>query len=58
VIRAWLKDKFGVSWQIVPSILLELLEDKDPVKRDNVMKVLLQMERLDMRKLPKAAARR
>jgi predicted 3-demethylubiquinone-9 3-methyltransferase (glyoxalase superfamily) len=54
----WLKDKFGLSWQIVPSILLELLDDKDPVKRDNVMKVLLQMEKLDMRKLQKAAAKR
>jgi predicted 3-demethylubiquinone-9 3-methyltransferase (glyoxalase superfamily) len=54
----WLKDKFGLSWQIVPSILLELLDDKDPVKRDKVMKVLLQMEKLDMRKLQKAVAKR
>jgi predicted 3-demethylubiquinone-9 3-methyltransferase (glyoxalase superfamily) len=54
----WLKDKFGLSWQIVPSILLELLDDKDPVKRDNVVKVVLQMEKLDMRKLQKAAAKR
>jgi predicted 3-demethylubiquinone-9 3-methyltransferase (glyoxalase superfamily) len=45
----WLKDKFGLSWKSVPSILLELLDEKDPVKRDNVMKVVLQMEKLDLR---------
>ena len=54
----WLKDKFGLSWQLVPSILLELLNDKDPVKRDNVLNAVWQMEKLDMRKLQKAAANR
>ena len=54
----WLKDKFGLSWQLVPSILLELLNDKDPVKRDKVLKAVWQMEKLDMRKLQKAAANR
>ena len=54
----WLKDKFVLSWQLVPSILLELLNDKDPVKRDKVLKAVWQMEKLDMRKLQKAAANR
>ncbi len=45
----WLKDKFGLSWQIVPSILLELLDDKDPVKRDNVLRAVWEMEKLDLK---------
>jgi predicted 3-demethylubiquinone-9 3-methyltransferase (glyoxalase superfamily) len=53
----WLKDKFGLSWQIVPSILLELLDDKDPVKRDNVLQAVWEMEKLDMRKLQEVAAK-
>jgi predicted 3-demethylubiquinone-9 3-methyltransferase (glyoxalase superfamily) len=53
----WLKDKFGLSWQIVPSILLELLDDKDPVKRDNVLQAVWEMEKLDTRKLQEAAAK-
>ena len=53
----WLKDKFGLSWQIVPSILLELLDDKDPVKRDNVLRAVWEMEKLDTRKLQEAVGR-
>jgi predicted 3-demethylubiquinone-9 3-methyltransferase (glyoxalase superfamily) len=50
----WLKDKFGLSWQIVPSILLELLDDKDPVKRDNVLKAVWEMEKLDFKAMEDA----
>ena len=43
----WLKDKFGVSWQIIPSILGELLGDPDPVKSGNVMQAMLKMKKID-----------
>ena len=39
----WLKDKFGVSWQIVPTILMELLRDKDPQRSARVMKAMMKM---------------
>ncbi len=44
----WLKDKFGLSWQIVPPILAELLGDKDPVKAGRVMQAVLQMNKIDI----------
>ena len=47
----WLKDKFGVSWQIVPTVLGKLLQDKDATKSQRVMKVMLQMEKLDIKRL-------
>ena len=47
----WLKDKFGVSWQIVPTILPELLRDKDATKSERVMKAMLKMVKLDIAKL-------
>jgi predicted 3-demethylubiquinone-9 3-methyltransferase (glyoxalase superfamily) len=47
----WLKDKYGLSWQIVPSILGEMLQDKDPEKSERVMKVMLQMKKLDIKVL-------
>jgi len=50
----WLKDKFGLSWQIVPSILGELLGDKDPVKSKRVMDAMLQMDKIDINTLKKA----
>ncbi|HYN44907.1 MAG TPA: VOC family protein [Candidatus Limnocylindrales bacterium] len=50
----WLKDRYGVSWQIVPTILGEMLQDKDPVKSERVMKSLLQMKKLDIEKLKRA----
>jgi predicted 3-demethylubiquinone-9 3-methyltransferase (glyoxalase superfamily) len=50
----WLKDKFGVSWQIVPTILGELLGDKNADKASNVMKSMLQMVKLDIEGLKKA----
>ena len=46
---AWLQDKFGVSWQIVPKALLELIQDKDPVKSQRVFKAMLQMIKIDMK---------
>ncbi len=50
----WLKDKYGVSWQIVPTILSELLQDKVTAKSERVMCALLQMKKLDVKKLKKA----
>jgi predicted 3-demethylubiquinone-9 3-methyltransferase (glyoxalase superfamily) len=52
----WLKDKFGLSWQIVPTGLAQLLQDKDPVKSRRVMEAMLQMDKLDIRKLKQAHA--
>ncbi len=51
----WLKDQFGVSWQIVPKILEELMQDKDPAKPQRVMQALLQMKKLDIEGLKQAA---
>jgi predicted 3-demethylubiquinone-9 3-methyltransferase (glyoxalase superfamily) len=51
----WLKDKFGLSWQIVPIVLPELLNDPDPEKSARVMKVMLTMKKLDIAALKKAA---
>jgi predicted 3-demethylubiquinone-9 3-methyltransferase (glyoxalase superfamily) len=53
----WLKDKFGVSWQIVPKQLGELLNDKDPVRSKSVMEAMLKMKKLDIKELEKAHAR-
>ncbi len=50
----WLKDKFGVSWQIIPSALGELLGDKDPVKSKRVMEAMLQMKKIDVEGLKRA----
>lgn len=50
----WLKDKFGLSWQIVPSVLGELLGDKDPVKANRVMQAMLQMDKIDIKTLQDA----
>jgi predicted 3-demethylubiquinone-9 3-methyltransferase (glyoxalase superfamily) len=52
----WLKDKYGLSWQITPTILAEMLNDPDPVKTDNVMNALLQMRKLDIATLKRAYA--
>ncbi|MEO5999112.1 MAG: VOC family protein [Chitinophagaceae bacterium] len=50
----WLKDKFGLSWQIVPTVLTDMISDADPEKAGNVMKALLQMKKLDIPTLEKA----
>jgi len=50
----WLKDKFGVSWQIIPMALGQLLGDKDPQKSQNVMRAMLQMTKIDIAALRRA----
>ena len=50
----WLKDKFGVSWQIVPTVLGKMLQDKDTGKSERVMKALLQMQKIDIARLRQA----
>ena len=50
----WLKDQFGVSWQIVPTILSKLLNDDDAAKADNVMQAMLKMTKLDIAALQAA----
>ncbi len=50
----WLKDKFGVSWQITPKQLKELLSDPDPVKANRVMAAMLEMKKIDIAKLQEA----
>ena len=50
----WLKDKFGVSWQVVPTILGILLNDPDPIKAERVMKAMLQMDKLIIKGLKAA----
>jgi predicted 3-demethylubiquinone-9 3-methyltransferase (glyoxalase superfamily) len=50
----WLKDKYGLSWQIVPTILPKMLKDKDAEKSQRVMKAMLQMHKLDIQTLIKA----
>jgi len=53
-ICGWLKDKFGVSWQVVPVVLIRMLQDKDSNKTERVMKAMLQMHKLDINALTKA----
>ncbi len=50
----WLKDKFGLSWQIIPAVLGELLQDKDPEKAGRVMQAMLQMGKIDIKTLQQA----
>ena len=50
----WLKDKFGLSWQIVPTALPELLSDPDPAISQSVMKAMMQMKKLDIEGLKRA----
>ena len=52
----WLKDKFGLSWQVVPTALPRLLSNPDPVKAKKVMAAMMQMIKLDVAKLEAAAA--
>jgi len=52
----WLKDRFGLSWQIVPTVLGELLSDKDAAKSQRVMKAMLKMVKFDIKKLKEAYA--
>ncbi len=50
----WLKDKYGLSWQIVPTVLSELLADKDAKKSKKVMEAMLKMDKLDIKTLKQA----
>ena len=52
----WLKDRFGLSWQVVPSILPKMLSDPDPGKSERVMTALLKMKKLDVDALKRAYA--
>lgn len=54
----WLKDKFGLSWQIVPAVLGEMLQDKDARKSEKVMQALLQMKKIEIKTLKQAYAQR
>jgi|SRR5580698_92412 len=54
----WLTDKFGLSWQIVPTILNQLMADKDPAKSDRVREAMLGMVKIDIAELQKAHAGR
>jgi predicted 3-demethylubiquinone-9 3-methyltransferase (glyoxalase superfamily) len=50
----WLKDKFGVSWQIIPGILTEMLQDQDPQRAQRVTKAMMQMKKIDIAALEAA----
>ncbi|MGZ9188150.1 MAG: VOC family protein [Candidatus Binatia bacterium] len=50
----WLKDKFGLSWQVVPSALVEMLQDPDPEKSKRVMAAMMQMGKIDITRLKQA----
>jgi predicted 3-demethylubiquinone-9 3-methyltransferase (glyoxalase superfamily) len=52
--RSWLKDKYGLSWQIVPTALVEMLQDKDAKKSNRVMQAMLQMDKIDIETLRRA----
>jgi predicted 3-demethylubiquinone-9 3-methyltransferase (glyoxalase superfamily) len=52
----WLKDKFGLSWQIIPPVLSELLSDKDGEKSRRVMEAMLKMDKIDINALKQAYA--
>ncbi|HXM39048.1 MAG TPA: VOC family protein [Gemmatimonadales bacterium] len=50
----WLKDKYGLSWQIIPTVLGKMLGDKDPAKANRVMQAMLQMKKIDIKGLQQA----
>ena len=50
----WLKDKFGLSWQVVPTVLIDMLHDKDSKKSERVTATMLQMKKIDINKLKEA----
>jgi predicted 3-demethylubiquinone-9 3-methyltransferase (glyoxalase superfamily) len=54
----WLQDKYGLSWQIVPPVLGEMLSDRDPAKSQRVMKAMLQMDKIDIARLRQAYEQR
>ena len=52
----WLKDRFGVSWQITPTVLLDLVSDPDPQRSQRAMEAMLGMKKIDIAEVEKAAA--
>ena len=54
----WLKDKFGMSWQVNPTVLTEMLQDEDRQRADRVMRAMLQMGKIDIAKLEEAYAQK
>ena len=52
----WLRDKFGLSWQVTPTVLIEMLHDKDPKKSERVINAMMQMQKIDISKLKAAYA--
>src|SRR6266478_4473357 len=52
----WLKDKFGLSWQVTPMVLVEMLQDQDPAKAQRAMSAMMEMEKIDIAGLKKAHA--
>ena len=50
----WLKDKFGLSWQVTPTVLIDMLHGTDSAKAERVMKAMLQMQKIDIEKLKEA----
>jgi predicted 3-demethylubiquinone-9 3-methyltransferase (glyoxalase superfamily) len=52
----WLQDKFGVSWQIIPTVLTDLIQSRDQKKANRVMQAMLQMQKIDVKRLERAAA--
>jgi predicted 3-demethylubiquinone-9 3-methyltransferase (glyoxalase superfamily) len=50
----WLKDKFGLWWQVVPTVLVDMLQDKDPQRSQRVMQAMMQMTKLDIARLKDA----
>jgi predicted 3-demethylubiquinone-9 3-methyltransferase (glyoxalase superfamily) len=55
-VRGWLKDRYGVSWQIVPQALYELIGDPDREKSQRVMAAMLKMGKIEIAELERAAA--
>ena len=53
----WLKDKFGLSWQITPTVLIDMLNDKDPERSERAMNAMLQMQKIDIKTLKDAYER-
>jgi len=51
----WLKDKFGLSWQVVPTVLEQMLQDKDAARSQRVVRAMLQMDKIDMAGLKQAS---
>lgn len=52
----WLKDKYGVSWQIIPTVLIDLIKDADPEKSQRAIRAMLDMKKIDIQALERASA--